>query len=426
MQVFVESDPSSINQGDAAAAPVCPEPEAAPLAAMDLVYDLRLGAADCGGFQQAVAAFSDQLLLATERCAGFVLEDYASYVRAVLREAPRSRGEYCLDLLLLGMALERYMGAAESTPGWVVGLARELYWLRTQAAWCKPLVDLGRGALIRFFLAPRIGCKAGALPYSHARMSHLIDWLQATGEFEQEIRRLNNWRRFLDTLSKDEANRWAEVAIALFGWFVVESAGALGAFTQGVPAFLASEFARRGIREDQIFCGRPQVEYHLAMVSAEIMNRGLLQEFQGKRKKVVLLPACMRGQRAADCRAHVSGVDITCAGCDPACAINRITKRMRSLGVKVYLVPHSTGFSRWLERWQHEPDTGVVAAACLLNILPGGYEMRARRISSQCIPLDYPGCQKHWRPQRLSTKLNEDRLAQIVTAAPLDPASAAR
>jgi hypothetical protein len=89
---------------------------------------------------------------------------------------------------------------------------------------------------------------------------------------------------------------------------------------------------------------------------------------------------------------------------------------MRGLGAKVYLVPHSTGFSRWLERWQREPDTGIVAVACLLNILPGGYEMRARRIPSQCVPLDYPGCRKHWRRKAIATSLNEEQLVQIVAS----------
>jgi hypothetical protein len=90
---------------------------------------------------------------------------------------------------------------------------------------------------------------------------------------------------------------------------------------------------------------------------------------------------------------------------------------MRSLGAAVYLVPHSTGFSRWLERWQGAPEFGVIAVACLLNILPGGYEMRARGIASQCVPLDYPGCHKHWRPKGIATGLNEQRLVQIVTGA---------
>ena len=51
----------------------------------------------------------------------------------------------------------------------------------------------------------------------------------------------------------------------------------------------------------------------------------------------------------------------------------------------------------------------------MLNILPGGYEMRARRIASQCVPLDFPGCQKHWMAEDFATSVNEERLVQIVT-----------
>ena len=79
------------------------------------------------------------------------------------------------------------------------------------------------------------------------------------------------------------------------------------------------------------------------------------------------------------------------------------------------MVPHSSGFSRWLARWQEDPKVGVAAVACMMNILAGGYEMRARRIASQCVPLDYPGCQKHWTRDGVPTSVNEERLVRIVS-----------
>jgi hypothetical protein len=154
------------------------------------------------------------------------------------------------------------------------------------------------------------------------------------------------------------------------------------------------------------------------MVAAEIMNQGLRKGFEATTRKVVLVPACMRGAYADTCQAHVSGTDIRCAACTPNCTVNRITRKMRGMGADVYLIPHSSGFSRWLQRWQSLPDTGVVAVACLLNILAGGYEMRARRIASQCVPLDFPGCKKHWRREALGTSLNEDQLVRIVSSRP--------
>jgi hypothetical protein len=392
--------------------------EAAEETVENRVYDLRLGRDDSDGFFRDVTEFSERFLKAIERRAGTSIDAYASYVQIELREAERSRGEYELDLLLLGLALGRYLGASEHTSGAAVAFSRELYWLRREARWTKALVDLGRAAIGQWFIAPAIGRPAKPGPLTLERFPRLVDWLQATGEFEQEIRRLNNWKSFLGSLAKDDAERWMRVSVEAFEWFEREAEAALGSYTAGVSEFLSGPYAHRWIREDHIFCGRPRVEYHLAMLATEIMNRGLRERFEKMHKKIVLVPSCMRQKAAENCKAKFTGVDIKCAGCDPSCTINRITQKMRLQGAAVFIVPHSTAFSRWLERWQREPDTGVVAVACLLNILPGGFEMRARRIASQCVPLDSPGCQKHWRRKRVPTETNEERLVQIVAATP--------
>ncbi|MGA8743170.1 MAG: hypothetical protein WB561_18425 [Terracidiphilus sp.] len=53
----------------------------------------------------------------------------------------------------------------------------------------------------------------------------------------------------------------------------------------------------------------------------------------------------------------------------------------------------------------------------MLNILPGGYDMRSGRIASQCLLLDYPGCKKHWDPKGPPTAINEDLLVRIIVTA---------
>ncbi|MDR3728142.1 MAG: DUF116 domain-containing protein [Terracidiphilus sp.] len=385
------------------------------VAAPDLVYDLRQTDDRSDEFYADVARFSDEVLGVLEQRAAAVLDGYTRHVQHFLRETPRSRGEYAIELLTLGQALRRYGKAAESTPRWIVELARELFGLRRCSSFMKPVADWLRAAVTRYFLMPPISRSAKAEGPLPEKLPRLIEWLHATGEFEQEAMRLHNWRSFIDTLSQEEAANCIAAATELCDWFELEADGALGPYTRGVSDFLAGEYACRGRREDQVFCGKEPAEYHLCMVAAEIMNRGLRADFERTAKKAVLVPACLRGAHADTCRAVFLGVDITCAGCDPACTVNRITRRMRGLGATVYLVPHATGFSRWLERWQNAPQYGVVAVACVLNILPGGYEMRARGIASQCIPLDYPGCQKHWSREGIPTGLNEDRLVQIVS-----------
>jgi hypothetical protein len=393
-----------------------PETSNCPPDSAHLVYDLRLtnGRSDC--FYGDVARFSDQLLAQIELHAGAAIDGYSRHLQIEMREPPRSRGEYGIEFLMLGLVLRQYAGAAQITQGWILKLTRGLFRLRGKSGWMKAVTDRLRAVVTGFFLVPKIGRVAKPDWRPLRGLPSLIEWLRATGEFEQETARLDNWRSYLGTLPEAESKRWMEASLELFDWFQAEAEKALGSYTRGVPRFLLGEHRRRGWREDQILCGKEPVEYHLNMVAFEIMNRGLREEFEQTHRKAVLVPACMRGARASTCRAHVNGTDIRCAACDPTCPVNQIRRRMKSQGVEVFLVPHSTGFSRWLERWQREPDCGVAAVACILNIMTGGYEMRARGIASQCLLLDYPGCQKHWRREGLATALNEERLVHVVSA----------
>jgi hypothetical protein len=376
----------------------------------DLIYDLR---ANHGACSTDVAEFSTRFLAEAETRAGALLDGYTGHLRASASEPPRSRGEYAIDLLMLGLFLQLYGDAAAHTSNPPIFAARMLLSLRRRSKFLKPAADLLRAWLFRHASATTRP-SAEPVPELH-RLPRLIEWLAATGEFDQESARLRAILGFLRALPEPTAALALSTASALFAWFDRESAAALGSYTRGVNRFLRADFAARPLREDRLFCGRPPVEYHLGMVAADIMNHGFQAEFARTQRRAVLLPTCMRGARAATCRAVTRGVDITCAGCDPNCAIHRITRRMARENVQVYIVPHAGSFSRWLERWQREPGVGVVAVACLANILAGGYEMRARNIASQCVVLDFPGCEKHWRTASIPTKVNESRLVQIAT-----------
>jgi hypothetical protein len=378
-----------------------------------LVYDLRRSESGSDGYYVAVSEFADALLAGIELRAGTQLASYRRYVLEDLCEAERSHGEYALDLLTLGLALTRYAGAVQHTPGWVVILSQEIFWLHWESSRLKPVANLVQALLSRYFLAPNIACRLSPKRYEPEKMPQLIDWLQAAGEFEQEIRRLNNWHSYLDTLDHEASCHTMEIAAEVFLWFTSQADRALGAYTRGVSHFLITEHAHRGFRRDHFFCAKAPVEYHLAMLACEIMNRGLHKDFESAPHKAVLLPACLRGAHAQNCQAREFANQLTCAACDPDCTVNRITRQMRDLKVKVYMAPPAIGFNRCLERGQHEPDTGVIAVACLAKILPVGYQMRARRIPAQCLPLDFPGCQDHWCHERIATELNEKKLEQL-------------
>ena len=94
------------------------------------VYDLRVGGDDSRHFYPEVKAFSGRVVAQIESRASAVLDGYSRYVADVVREAPRSRGEYALELLTVGMAIRLYGDRASSTPRWVVALGSKLFRLR--------------------------------------------------------------------------------------------------------------------------------------------------------------------------------------------------------------------------------------------------------------------------------------------------------
>jgi hypothetical protein len=397
-----------------------------------LVYDLRRTANSAKPFYESLAAFTREVTAQAAQRASAAIVSYRHYLVTELREPHRSADEYAIELLTIGMALRLYGEAAAETPGWVVHLAQELVFRRRRTPGAKPLIDFARAGLFQLFMTRGLrtaqsapdapaGSPRSARRHDFAALPRVIAWMQATGEFHHESLRLVNWLSYLRTVPPLEAEGWIETALSFYDWFQSQAQDALGDITAPVRQFLDTTWSDRFWREDQIFCGRRPAEYHLAMVASEIMNAAMREDFRAKPRKVLLVPACMRGKNAATCPARVDGPDISCASCDPDCSVSRITRTMRAEGIETYIVPHSSGFSQSLERWQREPGTAVGAVACLPNILAGGYEMRARGIASQCVPLDFPGCRKHWTDDGIPTTLDESRLVQLITSDPSNP-----
>jgi len=377
-----------------------------------MIYDLRGSGGSSDAFYLALASLADQTLSAIENRAAPPLDGYTLHIQTFAGEARRSRGEYALEFLTLGLILDRYEGAAQHTPHWAPGVARGLLWLRRYAQPARPFTDWLRAGLNRLALVHPSSQKPVRRGTATERLDRLVDWMEATGEFQHEAMRVRNWRSYLAGLKPEKATAWLHVAVDLFHVFARDAEAALGCYTRGVASFVAREQMQASWREDLFMREKPEVEYHLNMLAAEVMNRGLRESFVQTPNRVVLLPGCMRAERSHPCKARIDGVDITCAGCDPDCTVNRITGKLRAEGVKVYIVPHSSGFSRWLSRWQNA-GAGVVAVACAPNILPGGLEIRERNIPSQCLLLDFPGCRRHWDPVGIPTAVNEPRLVQI-------------
>lgn len=368
-----------------------------------------------GEYYAVISPFVDTVLEEAVSCGiSDICNTLQEYVAQANIEALRSKEEYLLELLMIGVLGNVYIPNARWLPKPLFGIFTWLYHIRNKSSRLKPMIDCMRG-ILTFLLRKKE--TSGKAMQSLQDYSKLIDWLDATGEYKEEVKRLRNWESFFCHESESTSAYLAQ--IMEFGrWFKRESQIVLGTYTVHVDVFLQGEYKQYSFREDALFCGRQEVEYHLNMVGATIMNRAFRQEFNNTKQIVVLLPLCMSEKANGGCKANRSGWDVICTGCTDSCNINQIRKLGLLHDFSVRIVPHSSGFTNWLKQWRDQKDTGLVAVACILNLVRGGYEMKNLNIPAQCVFLDYCGCKKHWCREGVATGLDVRRLLAILKKKP--------
>ncbi len=378
---------------------------------MDVItYTLRGDDTHSDRYYREVATFADRVLAEGEARVGHLVD--ACLTSGC--EATRTRGEYILELLTLGVLWRVYASAALALPvllqQWLAGLEA----LRERSPRLKPAVDRLRGVLMAFFLRPRRRPPTALPAPSLARVDHLLAWLTTTGAFAEPVQRLAPWRDLLKGQPPAELLAHLTQVIALAAWFEAESEKALGGYTRRVEAFLAETQGRYRWREDAFLCGRRRVEYHLCMVATEVLNWALRPAFLATAQKVLLLPPCMRPQPDDRCRARPTPLGDRCAGCTPGCRIRALTGLGERLGFGVTILPGELSVFAQRGAPAGGDTVGIIGVSCVLTNANGGWRCRALGIPAQGILLDYCGCPWHWHEKGFSTDVNEGQVLRVL------------
>lgn len=326
----------------------------------------------------------------------------------------RTENEYLFELLMLGVFWNNYHITALTTSWLRLHLLKQLYKIRKRYLRMKPSVDILRGKLMNP-LQPKKYKSNVSFVLNRQNHAKLLLFLEACGDYWEEAKRLREWQPFLKEMNTDRENEIWRSIFQFTEWFQQQASTLLGAYTTNVNSFVARNTPIYTHREDRLLCLRAENEYHLNMVGAQIMNDALCTEFQVSQKKVVLLPTCMRNVPETGCKSQASDLVRECIGCNANCNIGRVKQSLNNHMHSVFLIPHSSNFSRFLRKWQGQKDTALIGVACVPNLIMGGYEMQSLGIPSQCVFLDYCGCQKHWSPERpIPTNLDLNRLHVIL------------
>lgn len=366
-------------------------------------------------FYRDIEVFTDEVLAEIHTMTFTAADRYISYLIRHGGSRLCSHQEHGFELLVLGTLWDIYSGDASNLKELPAQLLAGLAKLRRQGGVLKPGLDFIRGIMSTILLSPDLYDHMFQLDISMNHLDKLLDWLDASGEFSQEVIRLRRWEEYLQTLPEQESNDILATAITLAIWFRSRSEEVLGKYTENVDRYLNENRPDRYWHEDVIFCGRRRVEYHLNMVGAGIMNRIYREGFLRTAKKAVLIPGCMRRLPAGECKGRFIGDDFRCAGCTKECSVFELKKLGRKYGFSIHVVSHESSISKNRAKPEYlNSNTGVVGVACVLNLISGGWLLDGMGISAQCVLLDYCGCKNHWSREGIPTGINMDQLKRVL------------
>lgn len=379
---------------------------------MEIVtYDLKKNLDNSDKFYSDISIFTDEVVKTIDISSCRIIEDYMSFVKKAGYEKLRGRNEYLLEFLMLGVLWNNYILNAQKLNDVPEHMLTGLVSIRKVGGFTKIVADYLRGIFSTVFLMKK---SSGKMKASIENLNNLLDWLSASGEFIQEVKRLEGWQKFF--LSKDERQsaKILEASAQTALWFRQRSSEVLGTYTEKVEEFLLYENNEYRWREDYIFCGRRRDEYHLNMVGAEMLNREYSKRFLRTREKLLILPACMRAMRDDGCKSIKTENGYSCMRCTNNCIVNHLASMGEKYDFKVVIIPHESDV---FENKESDTDgVGIIGVACVLNLISGGWKAREFGFLPQCVLLDYCGCKNHWHAKGFSTDINVNRLIEILRA----------
>lgn len=374
----------------------------------EVTYSLCKNNYNSNLFYKKLSTFTDNIEKDMDYICGKYTKDFIRFIEKNHLEDIRTQEEYYLEILMIGVLWRIYINRAVNLPNIPKNILKILSYLR-KYEFLKNNVDKKRGKMETIFLNKD---NSESIELNINNFSKLIGYLEASGDFKEEVKRLKIWYRYFMNIGNDEIRKFILSSLEIEEIFEYKAKIELGVFTERVNDFLKVADEKYKYREDYITCRKKEVEYHLNMIGAEIMNKSYRKQFIKSKEKRLLLPSCMRIKDDNDCKSIKTEEGYVCSHCTKLCNINKYDKIGKEYNFKVYIIPHESNIIR--KRNFQYGEIGIIGVACVLNLISGGYKAKSLGFVPQCVFLDYCGCKSHWHECGIVTDINENKLLYIL------------
>lgn len=373
-----------------------------------LTYNLKGGNENSNEYYEKVKTVKNQVINSLFNKSLIYISDFSNYITINSIENLRTDKEYFIEFLLIGVLKKEYDSFVDN-----INLQEEIL-LKLLNKYrniniIKSFMDKFRGVMNTKILIKR----KKKSPCNYDNINNLLRWLECSGDFQEELKRLYNWKKYLENKDKNFRKRFLASALDLAKEFENICENTLNIYVANVESYLSKYRVEHNNREDIIYCGKGKIQYFFNMVCSEIMNDVYRKSFLDAKHKIIFLPACMR-QQDRKCMSRKCRNGYKCVGCSSLCNVNRLRRLGEIYNFYVRVIPHETDMNS-IKNYDNN-SYGIVGIACIINLVSGGFKALRLGFIPQCVLLEQVGCKNHWLLNKGNmTEINEERLLHILT-----------
>jgi hypothetical protein len=225
------------------------------------------------------------------------------------------------------------------------------------------------------------------------------------------LRECPDIRKLLNRIHR--MSRWARLGFGDFRGLLPDdlrgSDDPLAVYTPGVHRHLRTMPPRRWLERS---LRTTENQYHLYMLEIELVNRLHGDAFRAAKRKIALLPHCMR-DFSKECLAANDGVDLVCKRCSKICWMRRMSDLLRDHEIHPYIWMNA-GFKEHYRALQSGGESfAVLGVACLPELIAGMRSCLKLGVPVVGLPLDANRCAR-WMGEFLENTMNLGRLEKII------------